>query len=179
VFDKKNFGERLRALRTDGGVPQTTIASLLGVTRTQISDIENGKTTTSMERVAQLADYFRVTTDYLLGRVENQRAMHFDFDNFEYAPAGVPVETGFTIKGVDLAKTVENMDATNLSYDRKAMAELLESAKDNPDATIHFQIGVPPEEEPWPFIGLTPENRTKALDYIKLLRDSQGRIDNP
>jgi len=67
MFEKKFFGDRLRALRMESGVPQTAIAELLGVTRTQVSDIENGKTTTSIERLVQLSDFFSVPIDYLLG----------------------------------------------------------------------------------------------------------------
>jgi len=73
MFDRIFFGERLRALRIAKDVPQTTLANLLGVTRTQISDLENGKTTTSIERLVQLAEYFDVSTDYLLGRTNDPR----------------------------------------------------------------------------------------------------------
>jgi transcriptional regulator with XRE-family HTH domain len=68
MFDKIFFGARVRELRTSKKVSQTILATLLGVTKTQISDIENGKTTTSIERLWQLADYFDVSIDYLVGR---------------------------------------------------------------------------------------------------------------
>ena len=71
MFNKNIFGERLRKLRNEKKVNQKTIAELLNVTITQVSDIENGKTTTSLERVYILADYFNVSTDYLLGRSDN------------------------------------------------------------------------------------------------------------
>ena len=63
-----NLAERLRKLRTDKKVNQTTIATLLGVTKTQISDLENNKVSTSIERLIKLADYFDVSLDYLVGR---------------------------------------------------------------------------------------------------------------
>jgi len=68
MFDKNIFAARILALRTTKGVPQTTLATLLGVTRTQISDLENARTTTSIERLVQLADFFDVSLDYLVGR---------------------------------------------------------------------------------------------------------------
>lgn len=71
MFDKKIFAERIKELRTSNKVTQVVIAELLHVTRTQVSDLENGKTTTSIERLVILADYFNVSADYLLGRSDN------------------------------------------------------------------------------------------------------------
>lgn len=68
MFSKSIFSERIKSLRKTNKVTQDTLAELLGVTRTQISDIENGKTTTSLERICILADYFNVSLDYLTGR---------------------------------------------------------------------------------------------------------------
>ena len=67
MFDIKIFGERLRAAREQKGISQKSVAELLGVTRTQISDIENGKTGTSMARLVTLAEFYHVSTDYILG----------------------------------------------------------------------------------------------------------------
>jgi len=67
MFSKDIFSQRIRRLRTEKKISQSTLAGLLGVTHTQISDIENGKTTTSIERLYILAEYFQVSSDYLLG----------------------------------------------------------------------------------------------------------------
>ncbi len=70
MFDKKTFGERLRALRKQKGVTQTVVADLLCITQTQLAAIELGKTTTSLARLCLLCDYFNVSADYLLGRTD-------------------------------------------------------------------------------------------------------------
>jgi len=57
----------LLELREKRKISQTAIAALLGVTRTQVSDIENGKSGTSLERFYQLCEYYKVSADYLLG----------------------------------------------------------------------------------------------------------------
>jgi transcriptional regulator with XRE-family HTH domain len=67
MFSKEKFSERIKQLRVEKKIKQTDIADFLGVTPTQISDLENGKTTTSIERLCLLADYFNVSTDYLVG----------------------------------------------------------------------------------------------------------------
>jgi len=71
MFDKNIFSARFKNLRKENKVTQQTIADLLSVTKTQISDIENGKTTTSIERLCIIADYFDVSLDYLVGRSDD------------------------------------------------------------------------------------------------------------
>lgn len=67
MFDKKLLGQRLLGLREAKKISQTAVAALLGVTRTQVSDIENGKSGTSLERFYQLCEHYKVSADYLLG----------------------------------------------------------------------------------------------------------------
>ena len=62
--------ERLKQLRTEKGLYQKDIATYLGVDRTTYVKYENGSSEPSNEILSKLADYFGVTTDYLLGREE-------------------------------------------------------------------------------------------------------------
>jgi transcriptional regulator with XRE-family HTH domain len=73
MFLKEKFSERMRVLRAIKKVKQSEIAALLKVTPSQISDIENGKTTTTIEKLWLLADYFDVTIDYLVGRSDEPK----------------------------------------------------------------------------------------------------------
>ena len=70
MFQKEIFGQRLLELRKKAEATQGDLSELLGVTKTQISDMERGKTTTTMARLYQLCDYFNVSADYLLGRTD-------------------------------------------------------------------------------------------------------------
>ena len=67
MFDKKLFGVRLLELRVQKDFSQKAVADLLGVTRTQVSDIENGKSGTNLDRFYQLCEFYQVSADYLLG----------------------------------------------------------------------------------------------------------------
>lgn len=67
MFQIENFGARLKELRRETGESQQVIADLLDVSATQISDLENGKTTTSFERLVLLCEHYKVSSDYLLG----------------------------------------------------------------------------------------------------------------
>lgn len=72
MFDKKIFGQRLKDLRTKKNLTQLDLANLLGVSKVQICEIESGKRTTTIDKLYQLADFFNVTIDYLVGRTDNK-----------------------------------------------------------------------------------------------------------
>ena len=67
MLDKKIMGQRLFAVREAKGVSRKDLAEFLKVTKTQISDIENGKSGTNLDRFYQLCEFYQVSTDYLLG----------------------------------------------------------------------------------------------------------------
>lgn len=67
MYDQKKFGERLRQQREIRGIARQELADHLGVTRTQISDLENGKTGTNLVRLTSICEYYQVSADYLLG----------------------------------------------------------------------------------------------------------------
>lgn len=62
-----NFGEKLRALRTDAGMTQAELARRLSITKSVVSYYELSERTPSPDILIKLADIFHVTTDYLLG----------------------------------------------------------------------------------------------------------------
>ena len=67
MLDKKIMGQRLFAVREAKGVSRKDLAEFLKVTKTQISDIENGKSGTNLDRFYQLCEFYQVSADYLLG----------------------------------------------------------------------------------------------------------------
>jgi len=62
-----DFGSKIKELRKIKGFSQKYVAEQLGVTPTQVSDIENGKTSTSFSRAIALALLFDTSLDYLAG----------------------------------------------------------------------------------------------------------------
>lgn len=61
-------GQRIRDLRKEKRISQTELANVVHVSQQTITAWENGKAEPSSGAIAALADYFGVTTDYLLGR---------------------------------------------------------------------------------------------------------------
>lgn len=62
------FGEVLAELRQDRSLTQEQLAKILFVSKGTISNYENGIHFPDIEKLLALADYFGVTTDFLLGR---------------------------------------------------------------------------------------------------------------
>ena len=60
--------ERLKPLRQEKKVTQKAMAELLGCTERHYQKIEYGQINLPATTMMFLADYFGVTTDYLLGR---------------------------------------------------------------------------------------------------------------
>lgn len=67
MLDKKLMGQRLAGIRESKGISRKEVTELLNVTRTQVSDIENGKSGTNLDRFYQLCEFYQVSADYLLG----------------------------------------------------------------------------------------------------------------
>ena len=63
-----SFAERVKPLRTAKKVTQKQMAELLNCTEQHYQKIEYGNVNVPATTVIFLADYFGVTTDYLLGR---------------------------------------------------------------------------------------------------------------
>lgn len=59
--------ERVRTLRKEMNLNQQELGEALGLSQKAISTIENGSRTTTIEKLVMLAEYFHVSTDYLLG----------------------------------------------------------------------------------------------------------------
>lgn len=66
-----SFGELLSELRKDRKLSQRDLAGILHVSVGTISNYENNVHFPDVEKLINLADYFGVTTDYLLGRCES------------------------------------------------------------------------------------------------------------
>ena len=64
---------RLRDLRGDKDMNQTQIAKLLFTSQTVYSRYERGVLTIPVEHLLILADFYGVSTDYILGRTNNKK----------------------------------------------------------------------------------------------------------
>lgn len=98
----RSFGDILTSLREERGIYQKELAVILKVSVGTISNYENNIHFPDQEALIQLADYFSVTVDYLLGRTPYR--YNPEILNREYAP-------GMTV--ADLVDIIQDFNAQN------------------------------------------------------------------
>ena len=84
------FAKRLKVLRAEKGITQADIAQYLEVSQQTVGSWENEKSTPKFDMLLKIADYFNVSTDYLLGREghnvslsEEQKKLLYTFDSLK------------------------------------------------------------------------------------------------
>ena len=65
---QENLNENIRRLRIQYGLSQVLFAEKMNVTKQCVSNWENDNVLPSIEMLVKIADFFSVTTDFLLGR---------------------------------------------------------------------------------------------------------------
>ena len=68
----QSLGERLKVLRNERGLVQQDMADFLKCRVRNYQAIEAGEVNPRLPKLIELADYFGVSVDYLLGRTENR-----------------------------------------------------------------------------------------------------------
>lgn len=67
-----NIGYRISELRKQAGMSQFQLAKVLDIATSTLGMYETGKREPSLKVMNRIANYFNVTTDYLLGRPEKK-----------------------------------------------------------------------------------------------------------
>lgn len=67
------YFQRLKDLREDKDMKQIQIAELLHIQQTVYSRYERGAQNIPIEHLLFLADYYNVSTDFILGRTDNPK----------------------------------------------------------------------------------------------------------
>lgn len=64
------LNEMIKKLRSARGMNQVEFAKAMGVSKQCVSNWENDNVMPSIEMLVKIADFFNVSTDYVLGRTE-------------------------------------------------------------------------------------------------------------
>ena len=64
--------KRIRDLREDKDLTQKKLADMLGMSQTGYSKYETGENDIPTAILIKLADYYKTTTDYILGRTNKR-----------------------------------------------------------------------------------------------------------
>ena len=69
-----NIGERIDALLKERGISGSRMSSDLGMSRSFMTELRKGRARgVNAETAARIADYLGVSTDYLLGKTDNEK----------------------------------------------------------------------------------------------------------
>ena len=75
------LAERLKELRENKDLSQSELAEVMHISQSSISEYENGNQQPPLAMLTQLADFFNVNVDYLLGRTNIKISM-FPFKKY-------------------------------------------------------------------------------------------------
>lgn len=95
----KSIGTRIKDLRKENHLTQKEFAKILNIQNTTLSQYENGINTPSDEIKVMIADYFKISLDYLFCRTEIR-------NNNINLPNNVLSTEGLDKKDVELIKQV-------------------------------------------------------------------------
>ena len=68
IVEDMKFSDNLKALRAENNIGQAKLANVLSISIKTISHWETGYTEPSINQLIQIADYFNITIDELVGR---------------------------------------------------------------------------------------------------------------
>ena len=74
MFSKELFGQRLFEIRKQHNETQTELGKIIGLAKGRISDMENGRNTTTVDKIALICEHYKVSADYLLGLSDDPTA---------------------------------------------------------------------------------------------------------
>ena len=70
------YSERMVELRTEKGISQKAAAVDLGISQALLSHYEKGIREFSLDFLCKIAEYYEVTTDYILGRTDSRTGLN-------------------------------------------------------------------------------------------------------
>ena len=74
MFSKELFGQRLRECRKQAGETQQHLGDILAINKSRVSAMEKGINTTTAEKIALICEHYQISSDYLLGLVDDPRS---------------------------------------------------------------------------------------------------------
>lgn len=74
---------RIKQLRNEKNINQDVLAKLLGLEIAGISKLETGRVPLKDEYIVKLAEYFGVSTDYILGKSDIRNPENTDLDKLQ------------------------------------------------------------------------------------------------
>ena len=117
------FNRIITLLRKERGITQKQAAADLGISQAQLSHYEKGIRECGLEFVVQVADYYGVSCDYLLGRSAERSGRTLSVEDL---PESAPATAGSTWHGSVLPTMYKKLIANSLEI----LFDLLDRCRD-------------------------------------------------
>lgn len=75
MFSKELFAQRLKQVRMKANERQIDLAEILGVSGSQIVEMENGRKATTFEKLYKICTHYNISADYLIGLTDEPRLL--------------------------------------------------------------------------------------------------------
>lgn len=112
------FGDRLRNLREEKDITQQKLGEIIGVSARVVGYYENNDRFPKEELILKnIASYFKVTTDFLLGRTDTKTAQVIENK----------------IQDPELIKLLERADKELSSKEKRTVMKIIKSVLDDED----------------------------------------------
>lgn len=103
-----NIADRIQSLRRSRGISQEQLADALGVSRQAVSKWEAEQSSPDLERIIAMAEYFDVTTDYILRGIEPACEPRLRFDTQTLCIISTALNAAGLIIGAAWWRTYQN-----------------------------------------------------------------------
>lgn len=70
------FYQRIRDLKEDSDIKQKDVAQIIGMSEKQYARYERGETDIPLEKAINLANFYKVSLDYIAGRTNDKRGFN-------------------------------------------------------------------------------------------------------
>ena len=131
-----SFSKKLKELRKRHKITQENLANIIGVERSSIGKYESSTTIPSNETLIKIANYFNVSTDYLLGNKEEpkNKKIGIKIPVFGEVAAGVPISALNDI--LDYEEITPELAATGEYFGLKIKGDSMEPRMTTGDTVI-------------------------------------------
>jgi len=104
------FGNRMKEIRQRHNITLDKLADEINSTKATLSRYENDKRTPDIDFIYKIAEYFKVTTDYLLGRADDPNIVILREDTLPYELQGKVDAIGIVQDALDKGISKETIE---------------------------------------------------------------------
>jgi transcriptional regulator with XRE-family HTH domain len=163
----KLFADRLQDLIKDSGKSIKELSRELNVSEGSLSKYQNDEAEAGITSMASIANYFKVSTDFLLGRT--------DVKTPDIEPQAIWEKTGLSEKAVDVLIKLKESDPYVFSTEKEPLIDIF-SALIESDSLFSIIQSIALTKKQYLKAKVNPEYRRSIYEYesfhfMKLLED--------